>query len=113
MLPWPLLMKFSCMGDQRSSDSQASLKALQTARTTFPLVQQCQKALNDISTWHAVGLCWVPTHAGVQGNKTADQLARDGSVQKFVRHEPAFGVSRQNISKNISRCLVNQHWARW
>jgi hypothetical protein len=30
------------------SDSQAALKALQAAKTMFPLVQQCQKALNDI-----------------------------------------------------------------
>jgi len=32
------------------SDGQASLKAIQTANTTSPLVRQCQKALNDIST---------------------------------------------------------------
>jgi len=50
--------------DQKSTylpDSQAALKALQAARTS-PLVQQCQKALNDISTWHTVGLYWVPGH---------------------------------------------------
>ena len=38
------------------SDSQVALKALQAFRTTSPLVQQCQKALNDIATGHAVGL---------------------------------------------------------
>jgi hypothetical protein len=32
------------------SDSQAALKALQVTRTTFPLVQQCQKVLNNTST---------------------------------------------------------------
>ena len=37
-----------------------ALKALQTARTSSPLVQQCQKALNNISTWDAVGLFCVP-----------------------------------------------------
>jgi hypothetical protein len=37
------------------SDSQASLKALQAAKTTTPLVQHCQLALNDISTRHAMG----------------------------------------------------------
>jgi len=41
------------------SDSQVALKALQPTRTS-PLVQQCQKALNDVSTQHAMGLCWVP-----------------------------------------------------
>jgi len=39
-------------------------------KTDFSLlmVQQCQKALNDISTQHAVELYWAPGHAGVQGN---------------------------------------------
>jgi ribonuclease HI len=63
------------------SDSQVALKA---ARRTSTLVQQCQKAFKDTSTWHAVVLYWVPAHAGVQGNKTADKLARDSSVQSLV-----------------------------
>jgi ribonuclease HI len=46
------------------SDSQVALKALKAVRMT-PLVQQGQKALNNISTRHAVGLYWVPGHAGV------------------------------------------------
>ena len=47
------------------SDSLAALKALEAIRTTSPLVYQCQKALNDISSRHAVGLFWVPGHAGI------------------------------------------------
>jgi hypothetical protein len=62
------------------SDSQAALKALQAVRTTSPLVQQCQKALNNISTRHVVGLYWVPGHAGERGHEIADELARGGSV---------------------------------
>jgi ribonuclease HI len=56
------------------SDIQAALKALQAIRTTPPLVQQCQKVLNDISNQHAVGLYWVPGHAGVRRNEIADEL---------------------------------------
>jgi len=37
------------------SDRQAALKTLQAVRTRSPLVQLCQKALNDISARHAVG----------------------------------------------------------
>ena len=36
------------------SDSETALKALQAIRTS-PLVQQCQRALNDISTWYVGG----------------------------------------------------------
>ena len=87
----------ACIYD--TDDSQAALQALQAAKTTSPLVRECQKALHDISTRHAVGLYWVPGHAGVKGNEIADKLARDGSVQRFVGPEPFLGVSRQNIRK--------------
>jgi len=73
------------------SDRQAALKALQVAKTTSPLVRQCQQALNDISAWHAVRLYWVPGHAGVRGNETADRLARSGSCQRFIGPEPFWG----------------------
>ena len=92
------------------SDSQVALKALQAARTTSPLVQQCQKALNDISAQHTVGLYWVLGHAGVQGNEISDKLIRDGSVQKFVGPMPSLGVSRQNIRRKIKRWMDNEHF---
>jgi hypothetical protein len=75
------------------SDSQAALKALQALRTS-PLVHARQKALNGISTRHAVGLYWVLGRAGVRGNEIANTLARDGSVLKLVGPEPTLGVSR-------------------
>ena len=83
--------------------SKVALKALQTAKTTSPLVQQCQKALNDISSWHSVGLYWVPGHAGVRGNEIAAKLARGGSTQRFIGPEQSLGVSRQNIKQNINK----------
>jgi hypothetical protein len=88
------------------------LKALQAIRTTSLLVQQCQKALNDISTRHAVGLYWVPGYAGVRGNEIADELGRGGSALRFVGPEPEFGVSRQDL-RRIRCWLVNQHWVWW
>jgi hypothetical protein len=94
------------------SNSQAGLKALQDAKTMSPLVRQCQEELNDISTWHTVGLYWVPGHAGLRGNNITDKLARDGSVQWFVGPEPFLGVSRQNIRK-IKCWLENQHLVLW
>ena len=57
------------------SDSQAALKVLQAAKTP-PLVRQCQQALNDISTRHAVSLYWVRGHAGVRGNEIAASSQR-------------------------------------
>jgi ribonuclease HI len=61
------------------------------------------KVLNDISTWHTVGLYWIPGHAGVQGNEIADELARDGCALKFVGPQLALGFSRQDIRRRIRR----------
>jgi hypothetical protein len=95
------------------SDSQAALKAIQAVRITSPLVQQCQRALNGISTRHAAGLYWIPGHAGVRGNEIADEFARGGSGWRFFGPEPVLGVSRQVIQRRLGRWLINQHWARW
>jgi ribonuclease HI len=95
------------------SDSQAALKALQAAKTTSPLVRQCQQALNNISTRHAVGLYWVRGHASVGGNEIADRLARNGSAQRFVGPEPFLGVSRNTIGGKMKRWMEKQHLAVW
>jgi len=95
------------------SDSQAALKALQAVITMSPLVHQCQKELNDISALHVVGLYWVPGHAGVRGNETADGLTRGGPTLGFPGPEPALGVSRRDIRKRLSHWLINQQWASW
>jgi hypothetical protein len=89
------------------------LKALQTVRTMSPLVQQCQKALNDISTRHAVGLYWVPGRAGLRWNEITEEFTRGSSALKFVGPEPALGVSRQDIIRRIRCWLVHQHWVSW
>jgi len=86
-----------------------ALKALQAAKTRSPLVRECQKALNDISTRHAVGLCWVPEHAGVRGNEITNKLTRDSSVQWFVGPEPFLGFFRQNIRRKMTCWMENKH----
>jgi hypothetical protein len=94
------------------SDSQAAWEALQ-AMETSPLVRPCQKALDDISTYHSVGLFWVPGHLGICGNEIAYELAREGSAHHFVGPEPAVGVSRQCIRSKIQCWMNRQHLVRW
>jgi hypothetical protein len=95
------------------SDSQAALEALQDMKTTSPLVQQYQRALDDISTYHSVGLFWVPGHSGIRGNGITDELAREGSAHHFVGLELTVGVSRQCRRREIRCWLDRQHLVRW
>jgi hypothetical protein len=50
---------------------------------------------------------------GMQGNETADRLARSGSARGFVGPEPALGVSKWDLSSKIGHWLANQHQRRW
>ena len=95
------------------SDSPVALIALQAAKTTSRLVQQCQKALNDISTWYSTGLFWVPEHSGVCGTEISDEPAREGTSRQFVGPELPLGVSRQNIGEKIKYWMDNKHKAMW
>jgi len=95
------------------SDSQAALKDLQAAKPTSPLVRQCQQALNNISTRHAVRLYWVPGHAGVRGNEIADKVARSASGQWFIGPGTYLGVSRQNIRRKMKGWIEIQHPVLW
>jgi len=69
--------------------------------------------LNDISIQHAVGLFWVPGHAGIRGNEIADGLARGGTALGFLGPKLALGVSRRDLQMRLGRWLVNQHGAQW
>jgi hypothetical protein len=94
------------------SHSQVALKALQAVKTMSPLVQQCQKALNDISTHHSVGLIWVPKHSWRSGIETADEITKEGTVHQFIGPEPALGVSKQ-LTRRIKCWIDNWHMAIW
>ena len=58
------------------------MKAIQVAKTASPLVQQCQKALDDISTRHTVGMYCVPGHARLRGNEITVEVITVDSIQK-------------------------------
>ena len=78
-----------------------------------PLVRQCQKGLNDISTRHTVWLYWVPGHAGMQGNEIAGKLAKGQFCSEVCTTGAFMGVSRKNIRRKIKRWMDNQHMVMW
>jgi hypothetical protein len=49
----------------------------------------------------------------VRENEIADKLAKDGAVQRFVGHEPFFGVSRQNVRRKMKGWMEKQYLVLW
>ena len=95
-------------------DSQAALKALQAAKTTSPSVQQCQQALNYISTRHSVGLFWVPEHSGVQFEEMKCRKARKrGYSSPVCWTGTGFGGLWAEYKRRDNMRDGHQHVAMW
>jgi hypothetical protein len=95
------------------NNSQCLFSGYGIIQNNVPLTQITPSVLVLNSTRHTMGLYWVPGHARVRGNEIADKLARDGSVQRLVGPETFFGVSRQNIRRNMKCWMENQHLVLW
>jgi len=96
--------------DVRSEKYINIFSGSEAAKTTSPLVQQCQKALSDISFLHSLGLFGSPD-TRIRGNETADELAREGTVRQFVGPEPAWR-SPGRIKEKIEHWMDSQHTAK-
>jgi len=53
--------------------------------------------LKELSVLRSVRLLWVPGHCGVEGNETADMLAKQAACLDFVDPEPVLGVTKTLI----------------
>ena len=65
-------------------NSQAALKALQSAKTRPSLVAETKLALSKLSTFSSVRLLWVPGHNNDPGNEIADELAKQAPASEFI-----------------------------
>jgi ribonuclease HI len=83
------------------SDSQAAIKALDSYQINSKLVWDCHQSLAKLPESNKVQLILVPGHRGMEGNETADQLARLGSECPFIGPEPACGTSAGIIKKAV------------
>lgn len=107
---------FSNVTDRRiniCSDSQATLKALQSPRFTSVLVEECFQAVQSLAEKNQVWLLWIPGHSGLDGNELSDQLAKQGSTTQFIGPEPALGVSVQAAKLALRRWTRHKQAGEW
>ena len=61
------------------SDSQASLKALDSTKIKTRTIQEAVETLNRLGECNDLSLMWIPAHSDYEGNEKADTLAKKGS----------------------------------
>jgi ribonuclease HI len=91
------------------SDSRAAIKALSKYQITAKLVWDCHQSLIQLAEHNRVQLIWVPGHEVIDGNETADQLARTGSEHPFIGPEPACGISIEAAKKAVRDWTNRNH----
>jgi len=69
--------------------------------------------LQQLSMHNCVRLLWVPGHSNIDGNKTADELAKEATLMDYVGPETALGLSLMNIKCEISQWSVQEQNRRW
>lgn len=87
------------------TDSASCLSALETGRSNHPWIQSIETAIKNKN----VQFCWIPGHAGIQGNVIADRLAGDARNNDPLEVPiPAMDATRE--VKRTIRQLWDQLW---
>lgn len=93
-------------------DSQAALKALDSPITSSKLVGECKNIINSVGRKATVTLIWVPGHCKIEGNETADYLARCGA-EKHISWAENIALPLTNTYLQIENILSENHQRIW
>ena len=91
------------------SDSKSVLESLDSYNSKNVVVKECLDLIYKIiRIKKTVALCWVPGHAGIEGNELADQGAK-----RALRREvaPQFQIPHQDLYPVVN-AFVKQRWQR-
>lgn len=92
------------------SDSAAALEALKAGKSNArpDVVMEILRIIHRFDTEHEVTFCWVPGHAGIEGNEKADYLAKESLKKEISIHKP---LGRAELKGLIKEGLLKE-WER-
>lgn len=68
------------------SDSKSCLQALESMKTEHPKIAEILKRDNKLRIQgKQIIYCWIPGHCGLEGNDTADRLAKEASKKEIIK----------------------------
>jgi len=97
------------------SDSQSAINSVANCYTSRDdLLQTIAKLVDKLPQHTELHLQWVPSHTGILGNETADQLAKLGTTAQQTSQQPL--TASEQKSRRIAqvkkswRDNLNHHW---
>ena len=93
------------------SDSQASLKALDSGLVHSRVVLDTMRLLDEIAEVNRLTLTWIPGHSGWKGNERADLLARTATTAE--PSDQKVGLPFQEILNQIDSLMEKKRKGEW
>ena len=90
------------------TDSSSSLLAISSEQlSSHPIVHKIKNILNQLNN---IEMLWIPGHTGIEGNETADTLAKDSLRLPSRNHLPCPLSDIQNHIHTRFRELLQREW---
>jgi hypothetical protein len=87
------------------TDSASCLLALEAGKSKHPWIQEVE----SIARRKPICFCWIPGHAGINGNNEADRLANEGRAQPPLD----IPIPPDDVLSSVKGC-IRQHWdTKW
>ena len=91
------------------SDSLSVLKAMNHTSSKNPQIQKLLEKCHELLTYKEIGLCWIPSHIGIQGNEMVDKQAKTS-----LSLEPtSFKIPFSNFKPSINKYILEEWQTSW